>query len=201
LRVGVLGGTFDPPHLGHLILASCAAGQLGLDKVLFVPAGDPWRKAARRVTPAGQRLEMARLATAGDPRFEVDPTEVQRPGPSYTSDTLRELKQRLPRESRLYFLVGEDALEDMRYWHEPEAILAAATLAVAPRMETPVPQPPEEHSGTALALPPFERVDMPYIGISSTDLRRRVQRGDSIRYLVPEAVERYVRERGLYLEP
>jgi nicotinate-nucleotide adenylyltransferase len=198
LRVGVLGGTFDPPHLGHLVLASCAAEQLGLERVLFVPAGDPWRKAARRVTPAAQRLEMTRLAIAGDPRFDVDPTEVQRQGPSYTSDTLRELKQRLAPESHLYFLVGEDALEDIRYWHEPEAIFAAATLAVAPRMETPVPEPPSEHAGSALALPPFERIDMPYIGISSTDLRRRVQRGESLRYLVPDAVGRYIREQGLY---
>ena len=198
LRVGVLGGTFDPVHTGHLILASCAASQLELERVIFIPAGDPWRKATLKVSPAAGRLEMVRLAIQTDARFTVDDSEVKRSGPSYTSDTLRELKTRLGSESQIYFLAGADALEDMRYWHEPEVILASARLAVAPRMQTPVPAAPKGHAAGEFPVPDYDEIDMPYVGISSTALRDRVQRGLSIRYLVPDAVEAYIRETGLY---
>jgi nicotinate-nucleotide adenylyltransferase len=198
VKAGVLGGTFNPIHVGHLILAHCAAIQLGLSRVLFVPAGDPWRKAGTDVAPAPDRLEMVRLAIADDERFALDDRETEQEGPSYTSVTLAELRAELGLDAQLHFILGEDALEDMVYWHEPEVILANATLAVAPRMKTPVPAPPRHRRGTALSLPSYERIEMPYIGISSTDLRARARRGESLRYLVPDAVERYIRERALY---
>jgi nicotinate-nucleotide adenylyltransferase len=198
LRFGVLGGTFDPIHLGHLVLASCAAIQLELDRVIFVPAGDPWRKAGRRITLGEDRLEMVRLAVAGDPRFAVDDRELRRAGPTYTSNTLTELKAELGESAQLYFLVGQDALDDMRFWHRPELIFKSATLAVAPRLDTPVPAAPPGHDTATLAVPPFDRIEMPYIGISSSDLRARAARGESLRYLVPEGVEGYIREKSLY---
>jgi nicotinate-nucleotide adenylyltransferase len=198
LRVGILGGTFDPVHIGHLILAHCAAEQLKLDQVRFIPTGDPWRKASRQVTPAQHRLEMTRLATAGDKRFTVDDCEVRREGPTYTTETLQALKLELGPGTELYFLIGEDALDDMPYWHKPEVIFEVAHLAVAPRMDTPVAPAPQGHADKLLALPPYERIDMPYIGISSTDLRARVQRGGSLHYLVPDAVGRYISEQRLY---
>lgn len=198
MRVGVLGGTFDPPHLGHLILAHCAFEQLKLDAVKFIPAGDPWRKVSYELTPAQHRLAMARLAIAGDARFAVDDREVRRQGPTYTSETLTELRSALGASAQLYFLVGEDAVEDMRYWHDPQAIFAAARLVVAPRLDTPVPVPPAGGGSEPLVLPDHDRVDMPYIGINATDLRARIRRGESVKYLVPDAVDAYIREQGLY---
>ena len=198
MKLGILGGTFDPIHTGHLILAHCAAEQLDLERVFFVPAGDPWRKASRDVTPATHRLAMVRLAVEADKRFEIDDREVRRDGPTYTTDTLRELKGELGAGTEFFFLVGEDSLTDMPYWHEPEAIFELARLAVAPRMGTPVPAPPTSHDARHLHLPQFVRIDMPYIGISSTDLRARAQRGESLRYLAPDAVDRYIKNQGLY---
>ncbi len=198
MRLGVLGGTFDPPHLGHLILAQCAFAQLKLDAVKFIPAGDPWRKVSYEVTPAQHRLEMARLAVAGDARFGVDDCEVRRQGPTYTSETLTELRSALGASAQLYFLVGEDAVEDMRYWRDPQAIFAAARLAVAPRLDAPVPVPPTGGGLEPLVLPDHDRLDMPYIGINATDLRARIRRGESVKYLVPETVDAYIREHGLY---
>lgn len=189
LRLGVLGGTFDPVHVGHLILAESARTQLGLDRVLFIPAGDPWRKASRAVTRGEHRLAMVRLAIADNPAFEVDEREVRRPGPSYTSETLRELRGGLAAGDEIYFLLGEDALVDLPNWHDPAEILRSAWLAVAPRGGAPLP---------ALAEARVVRVEMPYIGISSSDLRERVRHGLGLRYLVPPSVEAYVREQGLY---
>jgi nicotinate-nucleotide adenylyltransferase len=192
LRLGVLGGTFDPPHLGHLILAEHAREQLRLDRVRFVPAGEPWRKADRGITPGYQRLEMVRLAIADNPFFELDDCELRRTGPSYTAVTLREMRAALADEDELFFLVGEDALADLPFWYEPAAIAEAAVIVVAPREGAPRP----------LALPFGEdriaRITMPYVGISSTDLRRRAREGLSLRYLVPSAVETYIRVQGLY---
>jgi nicotinate-nucleotide adenylyltransferase len=198
LKIGVLGGTFDPIHIGHLILASCAVSQFQLDRVLFTPAGDPWRKAALHVSPSEHRLAMVRLAIQEDSRFELDESEVRRKGPSYTSQTLLELKARLPEESQLFFLAGSDALDDMRYWRDPQLIFATARLAIAPRLKTPVPGAPVGHPSLGLEVPDYEEIDMPYVGINSTGLRSRVNRGLSIRYMVPESVEAYIKEQGLY---
>ena len=185
-RIGVLGGTFDPPHLGHLILAEHAYDQLGLDRVAFVTAGDPWRKAGRKVTAATLRLAMTRLAVASDHRFYVDAIEVERGGPTYTAETLEAL-QRSRAGTSLFFLLGADALADMPTWHDPERITAAATLVVAPRI------------GESAALPEgIVELAMPYIGVSASEIRERVRLGKGIRYLVPEAVATFIDANGLY---
>jgi nicotinate-nucleotide adenylyltransferase len=188
LRIGVLGGTFDPPHLGHLILAEHAYDQLGLDRVAFVPAGDPWRKASRKVTAASHRLAMTRLAVENDGRFYADPIEVERSGPTYTAETLEAL-QRSQAGASLFFLLGADALADLPNWHDPHRITAAATLVVAPRLGDSAPLPED-----VVAL------SMPYVGISATDIRERVRQGKGIRYLVPEAVAAYIEANGLYAD-
>ncbi|MPZ49176.1 MAG: nicotinate-nucleotide adenylyltransferase [Dehalococcoidia bacterium] len=190
MRLGVFGGTFDPLHTGHLILAEASREQLQLDRVLFIPAGDPWRKSDREITPASQRLDMVRLATADNPNFEVDDCEVAHEGPSYTVDTLRSLSQRLP-EAELYLILGEDALADLPNWRDPAGIASQAMIAVVPRGGIGMPWLPFPASRLL-------RVEMPYIGISATELRRRSRRGLSLRYLVPAAVEAYIREQGLY---
>jgi nicotinate-nucleotide adenylyltransferase len=192
VRVGVLGGTFDPIHLGHLILAETARTQLALDRVAFVPAGDPWRKAARDVTAAEHRVAMAGLAIADNDAFGLDLAEVARSGPSYTVETLQEMKARSPDITALFFIVGADALADMPYWHDPAGIAAQAAIVVAPREGHPLP-----------STLPFSRdrlieIAMPYIGISSTEIRLDVSKGRSIRYLVPPAVEAYINEKKLY---
>jgi nicotinate-nucleotide adenylyltransferase len=194
MRVGVLGGTFDPIHVAHLILAEQAREQLVLDKVLLIPAGDPWRKADREITPAVLRLEMVQIATSGNPLFEVDAREVLREGATYSVDTLRELRGELDTEDDLFLILGEDALADLPNWKQPEALADYATIVVAPREGVELP--------ATLPFDPvtIERIDMPYLDVSSTDLRRRTRMGRSLRYLVPEPVRAYIEERGLYLE-
>jgi nicotinate-nucleotide adenylyltransferase len=190
VRTGVFGGTFDPPHLGHLILAEVCREALSLAKVLFIPAGDPWRKAGRDIAPAGHRLAMTRLAVAGNPAFEVDDCEVTREGPSYTIDTLRILRQRDP-GAALFLLFGEDALADLPYWREPAALAVEATIAVVPREGVVLPELP-------FPAEAIVNVPMPYIGISSTDLRQRARAGLSLKYQTPAAVEAYIQEHRLY---
>ncbi len=197
-KLGVLGGTFDPVHIAHLILGETAREQLGLGKVLFVPAGQPWRKAGRTIAAAEHRLAMLRLAIEGNPAFEVSMLEVERPGPSYTAETLTELEGE-EGGVELFLVVGEDSLADLPNWREPERILQLATIAVAAR------EGEARAAGTAeRGLPGLpERVvwlKMPLIEISATAIRERVRQGLSIRYLVPDAVERYIQENGLYRE-
>jgi nicotinate-nucleotide adenylyltransferase len=191
MKLGVFGGTFDPIHLGHLILAEAAREQLRLDRVRFLPAGDPWRKAMQDVSPAKQRLAMVELAVADNPAFEVDDSEVLRDGPTYTVETLRQLRARLGADDDIVFIVGEDALADMPFWHDPAGIAALVQIAVVPRAGADLPILP-------FAAERIVRVEMPYIGISSTDLRRRAREGLSLRYLVPAAVDAYIVQNGLY---
>jgi nicotinate-nucleotide adenylyltransferase len=187
----VYGGTFDPPHVGHLILAEAAREQLQLDKVMFIPAGDPWRKADRKVTPAFHRLAMTRLAVQGNPQFEVEDFEVVREGPSYTVETLEILHDHLGHDADLYLILGEDALADVPHWHQPERLVELSTLAVANRHGVTMPQLPFDR---ARVVP----VEMPGIDVSSTELRVRASKGLSLRYQVPDAVVRYIEEYGLY---
>ena len=186
-----MGGTFDPIHIGHLILAETARQQLQLDKVRFIPAGDPWRKAGREITPAQQRLAMVWAATQDNDAFEVDDCEIRREGPTYTAVTLKELRQAMPPEDELFFLAGEDSLADLPNWHDPGAIFEAAHFVVAPR---------DGSAGDPGIVPQDRliRLDMPYIGISSTRLREMARSGLSLRYQVPETVEAYIRKQGLY---
>jgi nicotinate-nucleotide adenylyltransferase len=190
VRIGVFGGTFDPPHVGHLILAEVCREALDLTSVLFIPAGDPWRKAGRDIAPAHHRLAMTRLAVAGNPAFEVNDCEVTREGPSYTIDTLRLLRQREP-GAELFLIFGQDALADLPHWREPAALADEATIVVVPREGVVLPELP-------FPAESIINVPMPYIGISSTDLRRRARAGLSLTYQTPEAVEAYIKEHRLY---
>jgi len=190
MKIGVLGGTFDPIHNAHLLLAEQAREQLGLKKVLFVPAGDPWRKAFRRVLPAAHRLAMTELAVQDDSGFVVDDCETKRKGPTYTAETLRELHKRHAKDE-LYLLLGEDALADLPFWREPEVIAEEANIVVAPRGGVVLPELPFDPDRVI-------RIQMPFMEISSTDIRKRAKEGKSLRYLVPDAVAAYIKDHKLY---
>lgn len=198
MKVGVMGGTFDPIHLAHLILAEQARVFLGLDRVLFVPAGAPWRKAERRIAPVADRVAMVRAALAGDPYFEVSLIESERRGPSYTVDTLSVLQRQLGPQAELYFILGQDALADLPNWREPARIVQLARLAVAARPGCPPPDPTALERAVPGIQDRMDVVPMPQMDISSTDIRRRVAQGISIRFLVPAAVEAYITAHGLY---
>jgi nicotinate-nucleotide adenylyltransferase len=197
-RVGVMGGTFDPIHVGHMILAEQARDQLGLERVVFVPAGQPWRKAGRQVAPVADRVAMVRAALADDPYFELSLIESERSGPSYTVETLAALKKTLGAEADLHFIVGSDALADLPYWREPSHLVALARLAVAARPGWHIPDPEALERAVPGITGRIDIVTMPQIDISSTDIRRRVAEGRSLRFLVPAAVEAYIFETGLY---
>lgn len=197
-RIAILGGTFDPPHIGHLVLGECARVQFDCGRVVYIPAGDPYRKtgtetdenrraepeATRRVSAAALRLEMVRLATSTNAAFSVDACEIEREGPSYTVDTLEEFIRRGYHD--IVLVLGSDAVADMQNWREPERIEKLARVVVAQKdPETPVP-------------PDYERVDMPLLRISSTEVRARVAAGKPYRYLVPGLVETFIRSHGLY---
>ncbi len=193
MKLGLLGGTFDPVHIGHLVLGETAREQLGLDSVLFMPTGQPWRKSGRDITPAAHRVEMLRRTIADNPAFELSLMEVEREGPSYTVDTLQELMRAGP-GSEIFLIVGEDSLLDLPNWKAPERVVELATLVVAAR------GPDRVETGEMAAYVRERTVwlDMPLIDISATDIRERVRRGRPIRYLVAEAVKAYSREKGLY---
>jgi len=196
VRLGILGGTFNPPHLGHLICAQEAYVQLGLDRVTLIPTAIPPHKPVEDEPGAEHRLELCRLAVRDDPRFEVSEIEVGRPGPSYTVDTLEQLT-REARERELFLILGGDIAAGLPRWHRPEQVLSLATIAVAERAGTPraaVEDALEHVGGGELA----QFFAMPTIDVSSTLIRRRVGAGAPIRYLVPAAVAGYIAEHGLY---
>jgi nicotinate-nucleotide adenylyltransferase len=189
-RLGVFGGTFDPPHLGHLLLAECARETLALERVVFVPARVPPHKAPGRVTPAATRVRLLKAALAGT-GFALSTLELSRPGPSYTIDTLEAMRRR-HEGAELVLLLGADSLLDLPAWREPDAILALARLAVATRPGFPVGRIAARVRRRVTFLP-----NLP-IDVASSDLRARVARGKSIRFLVPARVERLVATLGLY---
>jgi nicotinate-nucleotide adenylyltransferase len=191
-RIGVFGGTFDPPHLGHLVLAEWAWARLRLDRVLLVPAGAPPHKLARRLSEPAHRLAMARLAVRGNPALAVADLEARRAGPSFTVDTLGALRARHP-GARLFLLMGADSLADFPTWREPERIARLATLVVAAR--------PRRGATRRARLPRGARVvhlDNPLVDISSSALRARARARRPLRYLVPDAVAAYIERQGLY---
>ncbi len=198
MRVGVFGGSFDPVHFGHLLLAERCREACKLDEVRFVPARHPPHKDPATVSSGPARAEMLELALAGYPEFIVDRRELSREGPSYTVDTLAELKQE--DDSRLLFLLmGGDSLVDLPTWREPLRIVELATIVVANRGREPLPSIADvaRHLGDASASR-FETVGMPAVEFSATDIRRRVREARSIRFMTPRAVEVYIREHGLY---
>ncbi len=196
-RVAVFGGTFDPVHLGHLIVAEQCREQAGMDQVWFVPAARPPHKQERAVTPFAQRVEMLALAVAGNPAFHVSEIEKDRPGPSYTADTLAAISQDHA-ELDLSFILGSDSLPDLPLWRDPLRILELARLLVVARPGWPVGSLQDVMAGIGCRDVRAQIVQVPLIDIASRDLRRRVARGRGIRYLVPRAVEVYIREKQLY---
>jgi len=198
LKLGVLGGTFNPPHIGHLVCAQAAHDQLGLDRVVLMPAGQPPHKAIAADPGADARHELCRLAIDGDERFAVSRLELDRPGRSWTVDTLKALHDESPQDD-LIFIVGGDMARSLPTWREPEAVLELATLAVAERAGAER----EDIRGELRALPTArgERVrffDMPRVDVSSSLVRERVATGRPIRYLVPDAVAEAIAQNGWY---
>ncbi len=197
MRIGVFGGTFDPPHYGHLALAETARVQLKLDEVLFVPAGAPPHKLDWPLSPPEIRAQLVAVAIADNPAFTLCRADLDRPGPHYTVELLRLLRKQHPEVKRWYFLMGEDSLRDFPTWREPEHILEMATLAVMPR-----PQMAADVEALLTHLPAlrgrFLWLDVPPVYFAATDLRRRVRVGLPLRYLVPPAVEAFIARRRLY---
>lgn len=192
-RLGVLGGTFDPIHYGHLLLAEEARVQLALDAVLFVPAGEPPHKTSQHAG-AEQRFLMVSLATACHPRFHVSRLEIERAGASYTVDTLQSLHEIFPRAA-LYLLLGADAALDLPQWRAPEAITRLATVVAATRPGFALDTLPRTPADTGIG---FEVLPIPDLLISSTSLRQRVSDGKSLRYLTPDTVTSFIEKTGLY---
>ncbi len=196
-RIGVLGGTFNPPHLAHLVCASEAASQLDLDRVLLTPVARAPHKEAEHDPGAQERLELCRLAVAGDERLEICDLEVRRGGPSYTVDTLRELHEHAP-EDDLTFIVGGDIALGLPSWHEPDEVLRLATLAVAERAGAGRGDIAERLRASFPDAAPPVFFDMPRLDISSSQIRRRVAEGRSIRYLVPDPVGEHIARGRFY---
>jgi len=198
MRLGLFGGTFDPIHLGHLILAEQCRQACSLDRLWFVVAGAPPHKPGER-TSVNHRLEMARIAVAGNPAFEVSEIEANRPGPHYSVETLETVRQQHPSDE-LFFLIGADSLADLPNWREPERIARLATIVVANRPGIDLTQPQ-----TVPDLGPEAKevifVNIPPIGIASHVLRREKAEGKSIRYQVPRGVEAYIQAHQLYKTP
>jgi nicotinate-nucleotide adenylyltransferase len=196
-RIGILGGTFDPPHVGHLWLAALAADSLGLRRVLFMPAAQPPHKRRRGMSSITERLLMTRLAITGNPRFELSTLEVGRPGPSYTIDSVEELR-RTHGDARLYLLMAADSLAQIDEWREPDRLLSLIEWAVGPRPGSELPRASVLRERFGAAARRIHLLEGPSLDLSATTIRHRVAAGQTIRYLVPQAVEELILEKGLY---
>ncbi|MBI2825271.1 MAG: nicotinate-nucleotide adenylyltransferase [Planctomycetia bacterium] len=200
MRLGLLGGSFDPVHFGHLLLAECCREQRRLDEVWFLPAAVPPHKQGRELTPAGERIEMLELAIGGHEAFTVSRLEIDRGGVSYTVDTLAELRRDDPARE-LFFLLGADSLADLPRWKDPQRICELAMPVVVNRAgaaEADFSVLASLVSAERLAEIRRHQVEMPQIGLSASDIRRRVAAGQSIRYRTPRAVEKYIETHKLY---
>ena len=194
-RLGVMGGTFDPIHHGHLVTAEEAVWQFELDEVVFVPTGQPWMKQDREVTSAEDRYLMTVIATASNPSFSVSRIEVDRQGPTYTVDTLEQLRAEAKEPVDLFFVTGADAMLEIFHWKDPEEVLARAHFIAATRPGYDLTRFEAE---TPSAHPNVSVMHIPALAISSTDIRRRVAEGEPVRYLVPEGVQTYIEKARLY---
>ncbi|MEV0329836.1 nicotinic acid mononucleotide adenylyltransferase [Micromonospora echinospora] len=190
-RIGIMGGTFDPIHHGHLVAASEVADRFGLDEVVFVPTGQPWQKADEAVSPPEDRYLMTVVATASNPRFQVSRVDIDRGGPTYTVDTLRDLHAEYGPKVQLYFITGADALARILSWKDLDEIFELAHFIAVTR-------PGFELSDAHLPADTVSLVQVPAMAISSTDCRARVARGEPVWYLVPDGVVQYIAKRGLY---
>ena len=200
MRLGLYGGTFDPVHYGHLLLAEQCREQCGLDEVWFIPAHQAPHKQGTAMTPGKERAEMLEFAVAGYPQFKVSRIEIQRGGTSFTVDTLQQLRDENPARE-LFFLIGADSLVDLPTWREPERIASLATIVAVNRGDRPLPAADELKDKVGDTIGARVRlVTMPGIDLSASDLRQRVREGRSIRFMVPRAVEAYIAEHRLYQE-
>ena len=193
MGIGVMGGTFDPIHHGHLVAASEVADRFDLDEVLFVPTGQPWQKAGRQITPAEDRYLMTVIATASNPRFSVSRVDIDRGGPTYTIDTLKDLREQYPNE-QLYFITGADALASIMSWHDWEEMFELAEFVGVTRpgydlREDMLPADIQER---------VHLVEIPAMAISSTGCRERASQGRPVWYLVPDGVVQYIAKNDLY---
>ncbi|WAX56396.1 nicotinate-nucleotide adenylyltransferase [Jatrophihabitans cynanchi] len=189
-RVGIMGGTFDPIHHGHLVAASEVASLFELDEVIFVPTGEPWQKSERRVSPAEHRYLMAVIATASNPRFWVSRVDIDREGPTYTVDTIRDIAAQRP-DSELFFITGADALGQILSWKDGDRAIRLAHFVGVTR-------PGYELSAEHLPSDSVTLLDVPAMAISSSDCRDRVVAGHPVWYLVPDGVVQYINKHGLY---
>lgn len=196
-RIGVFGGSFDPIHIGHLIVAEILQHELALEKVLFLPAGRPPHKPEQQLAADSHRVAMLELAINDCPGFEISTVDLDRPGSSYTATTLRLLKESLPASSDLVFLMGQDSLRDFPKWRDPEIIASLARLGVALRPGVDVDVAEIERAVPATAGR-IHLVSVPLIGISSRDIRKRVRSGEPFRFQVPHGVDTYIDRHGLY---
>jgi nicotinate-nucleotide adenylyltransferase len=199
MKIGVLGGTFDPIHMGHLKVAEEVTARLNLSETIFMPAGQPWLKADSLISPAEHRLEMIRLALAGKPHFKLSNMEIDRPGPTYTVDTMAELKRQLKPAVELFFILGWDNLTQLPQWHEPSRLIELCRVVAVPR----VGYPDIDLESLNAAIPGLSKrvilLQEPRIDINASIIRQRVAEGLSIQHLVPEPVERYIKEHRLYV--
>ncbi len=190
-RLGVMGGTFDPIHHGHLVAASEVAHAIALDEVEFVPTGEPWQKDGRKVSPAEDRYLMTVIATASNPQFSVSRVDIDRPGPTYTIDTLRELRAIRGEDAEFFFITGADALSKMMSWQDAADLFKLAHFVGVTR-------PGHRLSSAGLPSDQVSLVEIPALSISSTECRQRVAAGEPVWYLVPDGVVQYIAKRGLY---
>jgi nicotinate-nucleotide adenylyltransferase len=191
IRIGVMGGTFDPIHHGHLVAASEVAHIFSLDEVVFVPTGQPWQKQDRKVSPTEDRYLMTVIATASNPRFSVSRLDIDRPGPTYTIDTLRDLRAERGADAALFFITGADALSRMLSWQDVDELFTLAHFVGCTR-------PGHRLTGRGLPEDKVSLVEIPALTISSTGCRHRVAEGEPIWYLVPDGIVQYIAKRRLY---
>jgi len=198
MNIGVLGGTFDPVHTGHIIVAEEIKAQLNLAEVLFVPAGLPWLRGDSPLAAAEHRVNMVRLAIDDKPCCKLSTIEIERGGPSYAVDTIAELKGQLGAEDELFFILGWDSLTELPRWQEPSRLIAMCRLAAVPRVGCSAPDLDSLETSVPGLGDRVILLDKPRVDISASGIRDRVARGLPIDHLVPEAVARYIREQGLY---
>ncbi len=199
MNLGVLGGTFDPIHNGHLIVAEEARTWLNLAGVLFVPTGQPWLKAESPISAAEHRLQMVRLAIADNPHFKLSTVEIERPGPSYMVDTIAELQNRLEAEDKLFLILGWDSLAELPQWQEPSRLITMCHLVAVSRPDFPRPNLKKLEADIPGLSQRVMIMDKPRVDISASVIRDRVIRGLSIRHLVPQPVNEYIKQNGLYV--
>jgi nicotinate-nucleotide adenylyltransferase len=199
MNIGVLGGTFDPVHNGHLIVAEVVRKRLNLAEVIFVPAGQPWLKADKPITPAKHRLQMLRLSLADRPYFKISTLEIERAGPSYTIDTIIELRSKINAGDELFFILGQDNLAQLPQWREPSRLIQLCYLVAVSRPGSPRPNLKTLEASLPGISQRVMLMDEPQVDISASEIRERVGWGLSICHLVPEPVNRYIKENRLYV--